>query len=265
MSEVDHHQDEPLPGELILQEDGTQAQPIQPVVDASPATLLSQALAAGLDPDTLQKFMDLQDRHEGNEARKAYADAMAKCQAKMQPIVARAENDHTSSYYAKLGTITKEITPIYGRYGFSVSFGHGKPEREGEIRTTARVLHKLGHYEEYFVDLPPDDVGSQGAKNKTPIHARQSSNTYGKRSLLMGIFNLSILSEDDDGNAAGGVGNYISEDQAMELAKVIHDAGLKTDAILREFGLKDLRQCPLAKFEKLEARVKQIAKARQQA
>ena len=241
-------------------------QPPAPVVDpsaATPVSLLSQALAQGLDPDTLEKFMDLQERYEANEARKAFADAMAKAQAKMQPIVAKAENDHTSSYYAKLGTIAKQITPVYGRYGLSVSFGMGKAEKEGELRTTARVLHKAGHYEDHHIDLPPDDVGSGGNKNKTAIHARISSNTYGKRAILMGIFNLSILSEDDDGNAAGGGGaNRITDEEAISLQTRIDEAGLMGSALLREFGVDTWAELPTKKLEKASKRIEQLIIAR---
>lgn len=239
--------------------------PVTPVAVAepSPATLLSQALDRGLDPDTLQKFMDLQDRHEANQARRAYADAMAACQEEMQPIVARAENDHTKSYYAKLGVINQQITPIYAKHGFSISFGQGTAAKEGEIRTTARCLHRLGHFEDFHVDFPPDDVGSAGTTNKTQIHARQSSNTYGKRSIVMGIFNLSILTEDDDGNAAGGVGQgRVDEEQAMKLGAAVTDWEINADAIMREFGVQDWAQLPAKKYEKALARINQIGEAR---
>ena len=253
MSETDN-----LPSPVVAE--------LVPPEDQTPVTLLHQALAMGTDPDTLQKFMDLQERYEANEARKAYAADMAKCQAKMEPIVANAENDHTRSSYAKLGHINKQITPIYTRYGFSISFGHGKPEREGEIRTTARVLHKLGHFEDFFIDLPADDAGSQGTVNKTPIHARASSNTYGQRYIVKGIFNLSLMDEDDDGNLAGGVSGGVEEDQAMKLAAMITDWDIPNGgkAIMREFGIDDWAQLPAKKFEKAVQRINQIGQAREQ-
>lgn len=234
-------------------------------LDATPVSLLSQALAQGLDTETLEKFMDLQERYEANEARKAYAADMAKCQKAMQPIVAAAENDHTKSYYAKLGVINSQIAPIYGKHGFSISFGMGIADKDGEIRTTAKVLHKMGHFEEYHMDLPPDDVGSAGNVNKTKIHARASSNTYGRRYIVMGIFNLSILSEDDDGNAAGGTGSeVIDPEQLVELQSMMDQAGIKAAVLAREFGIDSLDQLPAKKFEKVKQRIEQISRARSQ-
>jgi len=234
------------------------------LLPANPMEMVARALEKGIDGPMLQQFMDLQERYEANEARKAYAADMAKCQKAMEPIVAAAENDHTTSYYAKLGTINKQITPIYGKHGFSISFGHGKAEAEGDIRTTAVVLHKLGHREDFFVDFPPDDVGSAGNTNKTAIHARKSSNTYGKRTIIEGIFNLSILSEDDDGNAAGGVGaGKVDDEQTMRLNAMITEWEI-SDAtpIMREFGIDDWAKLPAKKFEKAVQRINVIGEAR---
>ena len=245
--------------------DNSRASEPTPVVDPSPVTLLAQALAQGVSTEQLQQFMDLQERYEANEARKAYAQDMVKCQAKMPQIMATVEGEKTDSYFAKLGHINQLITPIYTKAGFSISFGHGKPETEGEIRTTARVLHKLGHYEDFFIDLPPDMAGAQGTVNKTAIHARASSNTYGQRYIVKGIFNLSILSEDDDGTLAGaqGASNRVSEEEAMGLGASITEWGLNSDAVLREFAVSDWEKLPKKKLEKAQARIQKLGEARQ--
>ncbi len=230
-------------------------------IEPTPVSLLAQALDQGLDHETLGRFMDLQERYEAGEARKAYAEAMAACQAEMQPIVAQAENDHTKSLYAKLGVINQQIAPIYGKHGFSISFGNGEARVEGEIRTTARVLHRMGHFEEEYIDLPPDGAGVQGNANKTPIHARASSMTYGRRYIVMGIFNLSILTEDDDGNLAGG-SDRISEEQILELAELIAKSGLLAKALLTEAGVDDWAKLPVKKFEKVKNRIAELAAKR---
>ncbi|MGI9249897.1 MAG: ERF family protein [Pseudohongiellaceae bacterium] len=228
----------------------------------SPVELLAQAMDRGLDADTLEKFMDLSERHEANEARKAFADDKANCEVEMQPVVAAAENDHTTSYYAKLGVINQQIKPIYGKHGFSVSFGSGTATTEGEIRVTARLLHRMGHYEDYDLDLPPDLAGKDGNANKTPIHARISSTTYGRREIIKGIFNISILSEDDDGNAAGGSVSNITEEQAIELQTMCDQGGLKASIVAREFGKQEIAILKAKDFDKAKARIEQLIKAR---
>jgi hypothetical protein len=253
MSEVEHHQDQDEPG-----------QDLAPVA-ATPMEMVGRALQQGITGETLQQFMDLQERYERNEARKAYAQDMVKCQKQMPQIMAQVEGEKTSSYYAKMGHINQLITPIYTKAGFSISFGHGVAANEGEIRTTARVLHKLGHAEDFFIDLPPDMAGAQGTVNKTAIHARASSNTYGQRYIIKGIFNLSILSEDDDGALAGsqGVSNRVDEEQAMRLSASIEEWGLNSDAVLREFAILNWQQLPAKKLEKAQKRIQQLGEARQ--
>ncbi len=252
------------PGELVPVKGEPKNLPATPAPAANdPFALIAKAMDSGLGPETIEKFMALQERHEANEARKAYADSMAACQKEMQPIVAASEGEKTNSYYAKLGIINQQITPIYTGHGFSLSFGHGSPAVEGEIRTTCRVLHQKGHFEDFFIDLPPDAAGAQGTVNKTPIHARASSNSYGKRYIVMGIFNLSILSEDDDATLAGGMGSgMIEPEQAAELQTMIDEAKLMNKALLKEAGVTEWPLLQAKKFEKTKARIQKLAEAR---
>jgi hypothetical protein len=50
--------------------------------------------------------------------------------------------------------------------------------------------------------MPIDTKGARGGDVMTRTHATGSAYTYGKRYLLIGMFNLSI-DDDDDGNSAG--------------------------------------------------------------
>jgi hypothetical protein len=230
---------------------------------ADPMQMVARALEKGIDGPMLQQFMDLQLRHEANEARKAYAMDMSKCQAKMPAIMATVEGEKTNSVYAKLGQINALITPVYTKCGFSISFGEGKAEKEGEVRTVAKVLHKLGHVEEFYCDLPLDLAGAQGTVNKTGIHAKGSSNTYGERYIVRRIFNLSILSEDDDGNMAGGdVPGRITDEQALTLDALVSENELSHTAIQREFRVAGWPQLAANRFDKVHARITQLIEAR---
>jgi len=239
------------------------AEPGQQIGPTNPTDLLALALEKGLDTETLGKFMDLQERYEKNEARKAYAADMVRCQKAMPAVIADSPNDQTESFYAKLGKITAAITPIYTKHGFSISFGEEIAAKEGDIRITARVMHKLGHGETFFYDLAPDLAGIKGSVNKTPIHAKASSTTYAQRYLTKMIFNLAILSEDDDGNAAGGTApGRITEEQGMELDALVSENGLSHKGIQREFRVAGWPQIPADKFEKVKARIMQLIEVR---
>lgn len=228
-----------------------------------PMAMVARALEKGIDGAMLQQFMDLADRYEANEARKAYAQDMVRCQKAMPAVVATSVNDQTDSVYPKVGVIIRAITPIYTKHGFSVSFGEGVAAKEEDMRIAARVLHKLGHYEDFFYDLPPDTTGPQGTVNKTMIHGKASSTTYGQGRLLRMIFNIGILEGDDDGNAAGGdVPGRISEEQALVLDSLVTENELNHAGIQREFRIAGWPQLAANKFDKVHSRITQLIESR---
>jgi hypothetical protein len=64
------------------------------------------------------------------------------------------------------------------------------------------LAHRDGFSRRYQIDMPIDTKGARGGDVMTRTHATGSAYTYGKRYLLIGMFNLAI-DDDDDGNVAG--------------------------------------------------------------
>jgi hypothetical protein len=167
------------------------------------------ALDPNMDIEKLEKMLALKERWDEKQAQLAFDEAMARTQARIQPVVADANNQQTDSRYARLSTIVKELSPIYTAEGFSVSFGTEDCPSEklaagGWFRTTAELTHDAGYTKHYHVDLPADTTGPQGKVNKTQIHGIKSAISYA-RVILMGLmFNFTTaLDVDDDGNGAG--------------------------------------------------------------
>lgn len=175
---------------------------IVPVADSSPAGLLAIAVQRGTDADQLGKLLDLQERWEAGQARKAYAAAMKAVQGEAPKIAKEATNTQTKSQYALLETINAGLVPVYTRHGFSLSFSQGDSPTDGHIRIVCDVSHEAGHSEVRHVDLPLDMAGINGNVNKTAIHATGSTYSYGRRYLTCMIFNVST-GDDDDGQASG--------------------------------------------------------------
>jgi hypothetical protein len=191
----------------------------------SQATTLLQAItaaAANKDVD-IQKMRELFEMHKEMvriEAEAAFNAAMARAQAKIEPVATNAFNTQTQSWYAKLAAVAKKITPIYAAEGLSVSFDEGKSDKGPEwFRTLAKVSHSAGHTRDYHLDLPFDDVGAKGTVNKTRVHATGSTNTYGRRYLLCMIFN--VATEDDtDGNTKDDQGRMPERDYADHMTAI---------------------------------------------
>ncbi len=191
------------------------------------AAALQQAL---LLPDQgverLERMWEMHKEMQDRDAARAYADAMKACQKEMPAIQKRGKNKQTNSRYALLEDINRLITPIYTRHGFSLSFGTDRSELADHVGIVCDVMHDGGYSKTYTYDAPIDNVGIKGEKNKTTTHGRGSAISYGRRYLVIMIFNLTI-GDDDDGNAAGeNEQQRIAREVAQEWVQVAD--GLKT-------------------------------------
>jgi len=166
-------------------------------------TTLQTALNKGVDADSLEKLLNMQERVLDRQAEQAYTQAMVIVQADAKRIVKNKENKQTSSKYADLDAVISAIKPVYTANGFSISFGTADSPHAGHVRVTAKIRHSAGWSESEMIDIPLDDEGIAGKKNKTQVHGTSSAISYGRRYLLAMIFNINT-GDDDDGNAAGG-------------------------------------------------------------
>lgn len=169
----------------------------------SMAMVLMRAVENGSSIETLERIAAMIEAAEARVAESAYNDAMARAQARIVPVANNAMNSHTSSRYAKLAQINREIVPIYSSEGLSISFdtetfNANDPIPAGQIRTIA-VVSLGAHRQRFHLDLPPDDAGSAGKTNKTRVQAAGSTNQYARRYLTCMIFNVTTF-DDDDGN-----------------------------------------------------------------
>lgn len=196
---------------------------VQVIEQASPMALAQNFLASGGDLESLEKMMDLQDRFEKNKAKKEFFVAMANAQKEMPVIYEGRKNSQTGSKYAAYKDIVRGSKPIYTKFGLSVSFYEGDPEKDDYVKFCADVYHEKGHSKTYSVNLPIDDKGPKGTPVKTKIHGVKSSMSYGRGILLGNIFNIPTNEDvDDDGVAAGGkIVPLITENQAIEIRDII--------------------------------------------
>lgn len=189
---------------------------------AQPTNLMQALAIAAADPRMeLVKVQGLWAMHKemmDRAAEGAFIDAMARAQAKIEPIVKNRKNDHTKSMYATLGAINDAITPIYSAEGLAVSFDTFSTERDkdlpplmqGWIRVITIVSHRGGHSRKYHLDGPLDDAGKDGTKNKTGIQAMGSTVSYLRRYLVCMIFNVATA-DDNDGNGGGSGATRLDE------------------------------------------------------
>lgn len=164
----------------------------------APNQLIALALEKNADPDTLSKLMDLQERWEAGQARKAFVAAMSAFKQEAPAVLKKGNKvdfnsakGRTTYNYANLGSIVQEITGLLGKHNLSASWETG--QEGGNIRVTCHITHTGGHRESVTLAGPADDSG-----NKNRIQQIGSTVTYLQRYTLLAALGLAT-DEDDDG------------------------------------------------------------------
>jgi hypothetical protein len=208
------------------------------VVVTDAGSIFAKAIELASNPNTNPEMYDRivawQEREQDRQAQRAYNIAMNAAQAEIQPVARRAENKQTNSFYAKLEDVDEAIRPVYLKHGFSLSYNAVAPLVPGNIRIECTCAHS-DHKEKFYREAPADTLGPKGTSVKTALHGGGSTETYLKRYIACGIFNVVFKNQDDDGNRGGM--KFISSDQAGELHDLIVQAGFEeTEWLQRRAG-----------------------------
>jgi hypothetical protein len=180
----------------------TQA-PAVPAVSEYSSLIERAMFTPDFDVEKLKALFDVRESEEMRRAEKAFNTAMVRAQSEMTPVVADASNPQTRSKYATYAALDRAIKPHYTAHGLAPSFGTEPLTEPGMMRIVGILGHLDGFGRRYQIDMPIDTKGARGGDVMTRTHATGSALTYGKRYLLIAMFNLAI-EDDDDGNAAGG-------------------------------------------------------------
>lgn len=182
----------------------------------SPMGMMLAALQHGATLEQVEKMMDLQQRYDDAQAKKAYDKAFAAFKAEAVQIMKGkkvTDGPLKGKSYAELHDVVDAATPALSKHGLSSSWKLTKDEPT-LIEVTCYLRHVEGHQESVSMSGPPD-VG--GAKNA--IQARASTVTYLERYTLKAITGLSETNDDTDGNAVKASGQEQSETPAKDSAK----------------------------------------------
>ena len=198
----------------------------------TPMQMLQIAVQQGADLDKLQKLMDLQERWEANEAKKAYVDALARFRA-ICPTIAKDREGHNTRY-AGLANTLETVNGLLSQCGLSHSWR--TEQRDGFINVQCCVTHIKGHTECTSLTAAPDKTGS-----KNDIQAVGSTVTYLERYTLFAILGMASAEMDDDGGAM----EYISESQAADLNALLDEVKANKPAFCKYFKVESVEKLPV--------------------
>jgi hypothetical protein len=237
------------------------------VVPPAETNLLELVIQRGADLQTIEKFMDLQERHEKNEARKAFVIAMAAFKANPPEIIKDMAvsfdlkaGGKTSYKHADLAKATRAISQELSKHGLS---GTWTVDQESGIKVTYILTHIMGHSESVSMTAPPDASGG-----KNPIQAIASTVSYLERYTMLAGTGLAAKGMDTDGKKPKEEAEPINQDQIdkIEGLRKSGSADKKTFAawIEKEYGAKTVNHLDTvqgaAVIERLKAKATYTSK-----
>ncbi len=204
------------------------------------STSIMRLVAHAMDkPDfdvaKLQALLDVKDRWEKLEAKKAFVEAMTAFKANPPAIYKDKENTQYSSWYTSIAGLVNPVNEALSRHGLSARWDINQAAGR-EITVTCILTHKLGHSEQCSMSGPPDVSGK-----KNPLQELKSTVTYLKVATFEAI--TGVASEngnlDDDGNAAGkksitpssGTWESLTVDQQTQVIDIV-------ECVRREYEAK---------------------------
>ncbi len=213
----------------------------------TPMEMLSRAVERGADVAMIEKLMDLQDRWEKSQARKAFDQAMAAAKADMPIIGKNREVDFTSAKgrthyrHEDLAGIARAVDPVLAKHG--LSYRYRTQQDGGSVCVTCVVSHRDGHFEENSLTAGRDESG-----NKNNIQAVGSTITYLQRYTLKAALGLAASQDDDGRGASAAADEPITEGQLATLTKALTDAEADQAKFCEYLRVPNLAELPQSRF-----------------
>lgn len=214
--------------------------------ESSNDLMIITAMQKGYSPEIIEKMMALQERYEANEAKKAYYKAMSLFSQNAPEIVKDRQVSFgvgkTSYTHASLANVTNTIRAELGKHGLSPKWV--TKQNEGIIKVTCTITHEQGYSEETSLEAAPDTSGS-----KNSIQAVGSTITYLERYTLLALTGLATKDMDNDGNGAISEPKVITEQQAIDLDKLLTNSGADAAKFLEYFEISKIQELKIDKYK----------------
>lgn len=228
----------------------------------TPMEMLDRAVTQNASVETLTQLMNLQERWEANQARKAFDEAMAAAKANMPAILKTKKVDfttqkgRTSYQYEDLASIMNQIGPVLSANGLSIRY-RTQAELNQPISVTCIISHRMGHSEENTLTAGRDDSG-----NKNSIQAIGSTVTYLQRYTLKAALGLAAAADDDGGKADDTTG-VITEAEREIILTMVNDTETDIAKFCEFMQIESVKDMPAAKFRRavnmLESKKRKVA------
>ena len=153
---------------------------------------------SSMDVAKLKELLDVKERWEKDEARKAFVAALSDFKAepldifKNKEVDFRTDRGRVNYKHATLDNVSNAIGAALSKHGLSHRWD--VEQKDGKIRVTCILMHSAGHSEKVSLEAAADQSGSKNA-----IQAIGSTVTYLERYTLLASTGTAVQDQDHDG------------------------------------------------------------------
>lgn len=204
----------------------------------TPMALIAAAIEKGYAPDQLSALMDLQERHERNEAARQFAEALTRFQSRC-PRIAKDRTAGSGAYsyqFASYDDVMAGISGLLAECGLCLSFSTTTHEKGLRVTLTIRCGT---HTQDNTLDVSIPEM----KVNDTQKYGAALS--YAKRYALCAALNIVVTDEDND---AAGMSETITEEQCVRIQEWIAQKNVNAKKFLEWLGVESLSEIPASKY-----------------
>ena len=204
------------------------------------------------DVQKLQQLLEMKERWEASEAKKAYVVAMNAFKADPPEVfksshvhyVSKKTGEATEYDHAKLEDAVDAIGTALSNHGLSFRWDCDQLEG-GIVKVTCVMTHVQGHSE-----CVPLQAGRDESGGKNNIQALASTVTYLQRYTLFSATGLAAKGVDDDGRGSEPA-KTITTDQAIVINDLLTETKKDKMKFLEQFKFDSIDTIPSSEYDRV--------------
>lgn len=192
-----------------------QQQQVMPARAPTAIDMIAEAVRRGATVEEIGQLMDLKDRMDAADARKAFVAAMAAFKRNPPKIIKdkaadfKTDKGRTYYTYADLAAVCSAVTSALAEHGLSHDWSTS--QHGNAVTVTCTITHELGHSKSTTLTANADKTGS-----KNDIQAIGSAVSYLERYTLLAACGIAVSDGSDDDGAAADGGEPINRNAVKE-------------------------------------------------
>jgi hypothetical protein len=255
---------------------GTAVAVHKPAPPPAPTSMLAVISQAVMDPrcdvEKMKALLDMQERIEERDSKKAFTVAFNALQAELPIINRDGKIDHSSgdgtgttrsgkralqTKYATYPNLNRVVGPLLKRHGFTFSSAM-EPELSGAMVVTSTLEHVGGFSRTTHFRVTADATG--GKNNQ---QGWGSSQQYGMRYNMIALLNIVTEAKEDIDNDGFAKDGPVTKAQLDELVKLADDAGANKAKFCIIMNVESFAEIPQSRFAEAKQQLNRKLKLKQ--